>query len=209
MRRGARMLYLRLRSAATMNTPTHFLMTAALRKALPDWEIPRSAVYLGAVAPDVPLYLLSFGGLAYYQAGLGWTGEAAARHIFGTLYFRDPWWIALHNALHSPLSLLAGLALTAMFTRRRLVAARWCTWFLAACLLHSIVDIFTHYDDGPVLFWPLNWNFRFSSPVSYWDHQHYGSQVAILELLLDLALVAYMVGPWIARKVRGFHAVAP
>ena len=53
-----------------------------------------------------------------------------------------------------------------------------------ACLLHSFVDIVTHHDDGPVLFWPLNWHFRFPSPISYWDNAHFGRQVGIFEWIL-------------------------
>ncbi len=43
-----------------------------------------------------------------------------------------------------------------------------------SCLLHSMIDVATHFDDGPVLFWPLDWSTRFASPVSYWDDDHYG-----------------------------------
>ena len=95
-----------------MNTPTHFLMTAALRKALPRLEMVSSAVLLGSIAPDIPLYLLSFGGLFYFHQILGWPLPDAARHIFDTLYFEDPIWIALHNVLHSPLSLLLLLGIS-------------------------------------------------------------------------------------------------
>jgi hypothetical protein len=207
-----------------MNTPSHFLMTAALRKALPRLSMSRSAVLLGSIAPDIPLYLLSFGGLFYFYNMEGLSLEASARHIYGTLYFEDPGWIACHNLLHSPLSLALAFvavcwtrswnfrppALTApkggrisadgsstANTPAASPVADWLYWFLLACGLHSFVDVLTHYDDGPLLFWPLNWSLRFSSPVSYWDPAHYGSIFAPFELALVIALTGYLMLPWL------------
>lgn len=184
-----------------MNTPTHFLMTAALGKAFPRLGMVRSAALLGSVAPDVPLYMLSIGGLAYFHKLQGWTLEESARHIFDTLYFEDPIWIALHNCLHSPLSLSVLLLLTRLVKSVRL--ANWFRWFLVACLFHSFVDILTHYDDGPLLLWPWHWGIRFNSPISYWDHRHYGSEVARFELALVIGLIAYLVGPPLYRRIVG------
>ena len=186
-----------------MNTPTHFLMTAAFRKALPRLRMVRGAVLWGSVAPDIPLYVLSIGGLIYFHQVTGRTLSDAAQHIFSTLYFEDPVWIGLHNCLHSPLSLFGLLTLNTLLLPRTSDWANWIRWFLFACLLHSIVDIFTHYDDGPLLLWPLNWRLRFPSPVSYWDHQHYGNEAARFELLLNLGLIAYLVGPPLYRRTLG------
>ena len=187
-----------------MNTPSHFLMTAGLRKALPGWNMTRSAVLLGSVAPDIPLYLLTFGGLFYFRYLQGWQLSRAARHIFDRLYFHDPIWIGLHNLLHSPLS-LALMAIACVLIRRKFqAAADWLLWFLAACALHSIVDILTHYDDGPLLLWPLHWQWRFSSPLSYWDPNHFGREFSWFELGLDLALIVYLVVPsMVSRLKRG------
>ena len=185
-----------------MKTPTHFLMTAALRKTLPQWKMSRSAVLLGSIAPDLALYGLTFGGLFYFQYVEGWTLRESARHIFGTLYFNDPIWIGLHNFLHSPLNLVLLLIANRIFLSGRPVLATWVRWFLLACLLHSVVDIFTHYDDGPLLLWPLNWELRFQSPVSYWDHRHFGSEASKFELVFVLVMIAYLTGPWILEKLK-------
>lgn len=183
-----------------MNTPTHLLMTAALRKGLPRFRMVPSAVLLGSVAPDIPLYLLSVGGLIYFQQFAGWTLSDSARHIFDTLYFHDPIWIGLHNLLHSPVSLLGLLAINSLLWSRAPGRANWMRWFLLACLLHSLVDIVTHYDDGPLLLWPLDWRLRFYSPVSYWDHRHFGNEAARFELLLNFGLIAYLTVPWLYRR---------
>ncbi|MBW4541248.1 MAG: hypothetical protein KME43_19230 [Myxacorys chilensis ATA2-1-KO14] len=89
-----------------MNTPSHFLMTAALDKALPRVPIVKRAFLLGAIAPDLPLWLLSIGSILYYHLILGWTRAETARLMFDDLYFHHPFWIASHNLLHSPLLLL-------------------------------------------------------------------------------------------------------
>ncbi len=176
------------------------MMTAGLLKTLPRLRMVRSAVLLGSVAPDIPLYVLSIGGLFYFQQVLGWTLSDSARHIFATLYFKDPVWIGSHNWLHSPLSLLGMLAMNWLLKSRAPQWATWIRWFLLACLLHSVVDIVTHYDDGPLLLFPLDWQLRFHSPVSYWDHRHFGNEVARFELLLNLSLIAYLAGPWLYRR---------
>ena len=61
-------------------------------------------------------------------------------------------------------------------------------WFAAACMLHTLIDIPLHYDDGPLVFYPLNWQARFYSPVSYWDPRRYGIPVAIMEHLMVLGM---------------------
>lgn len=102
-----------------MNSPTHFLMTAALRQALPRIPMVRSAVLIGSVAPDVAFYLLTLSSFLYFHNVMGWPLNEAARYIFGTLYFEDPVWIAAHNLLHSPVSLAVGLWVA------RLLRTRW------------------------------------------------------------------------------------
>jgi membrane-bound metal-dependent hydrolase YbcI (DUF457 family) len=176
-----------------MNTPSHLIMTAALSKAMPRWAMPRSAVLLGSVAPDVALWVLSLGGFVYFESILGWGRRETFRHMYDDLYFNDPYWIAAHNLLQAPLVLLFGLGVARLARVRWPRASRWVAWFLAACLLHSVVDILTHHDDGPLVFFPFEWSTRFASPVSYWDHRHFGSKFARFELVFDLALLGYLL----------------
>ncbi|MBW4622371.1 MAG: zinc dependent phospholipase C family protein [Cyanosarcina radialis HA8281-LM2] len=136
-------------------------MTATLDQMWPRTPIHRPAFLLGSVAPDIPLWVLSGGGIVYYHFILGWDMATASRWMFANLYFHNPFWLACHNLLHAPLLLLLGLAL--VWPQRCHIGSvsRWLFWFLLACLLHSLVDIFTHADDGPLLFFPLNWQFAF------------------------------------------------
>ena len=172
-------------------------MTVAAGKLLP-WarNSPRWALALGSIAPDLPLYFLSFGGIFYFRNVLGWESERVFRHLFDELYFNDPGWIALHNFLHSPLMLILLLGLALIIKRRKPRIGRWLCFFLAACMLHSIVDVLTHHDDGPVLFFPIDWQYRFSSPVSYWDRNHFGGRFMVFEVLFDLVVFVFLVWNW-------------
>ena len=187
-----------------MNTPSHFVMTAALDKALPRVPILRQAFLLGSIAPDIPLWILSIGGMIYYQFILGWSAAAAAHLMFDELYFHNFVWLALHNFLHSPVMLLLGLAL--VWKKRRNIGSRsrWCFWFLVACLFHSVVDILTHADDGPLVFFPLNWITRFQSPISYWDTRHHGREFHRFELALNGVLWFYLLKNQVCRSLRKF-----
>lgn len=172
-------------------------MTIAAGKLLP-WaqKCPRWALGLGSIAPDIPLYFLSFGGIFYFRNYLGWEDKRVFSHLFDDLYFKDPYWIALHNFLHSPTMLLTLLALALAISHLKPRLSRWLYFFLSACMLHSIVDILTHHDDGPVMFFPFNWQYRFSSPVSYWDRAHHGGLFMIFEGMLNLGLVVFLIMTW-------------
>ncbi|MDH3604027.1 MAG: zinc dependent phospholipase C family protein [Candidatus Tectomicrobia bacterium] len=195
-----------------MNTPSHWLMTAGLRKYL-QWPLPGAAVLWGSIAPDIPLYMLSFGGMFYYRTLLGWSDTQTFHHLFDDLYFHHPFWIASHNLLHSPTLLLLGLIVLWRWRHSASQVVSWLMWFLLACLLHSVVDILTHVDDGPVLFFPFEWTIRFQSPVSYWDSNHYGTQFSRFEVALDLLLVFYLSGPrvwrWISTRRANMIAEPP
>ena len=186
-----------------MYTPSHLIMTAALRKAVGADRVPRGAALIGSVAPDLPLLVLSLAAPLYFIYRQGWTAREAAQRMFGHLYFNDPWWIAAHNLLSSPTSCLIGLVVCGLLARRGGKRARWWAWFLAACLLHSFVDVLTHHDDGPLLWFPFDWRARFFSPVSYWDPRYYARQFAAFEIGFDIVMLAYVFWPDRKRRAEG------
>jgi hypothetical protein len=69
-------------------------------------------------------------------------------------------------------------------------------WFAVGAGLHTVVDILTHHDDGPLLLFPFEWSYRFASPVSYWDPNHYGDIFAPLEMIFSGALLLYLLVTW-------------
>lgn len=178
-----------------MNTPSHLIINAALHKKNKRGDIVKSAFLWGSVMPDIPLGILIIGFSIYYQFVLGLSPADVMESVFHQAYFNNPWWIAAHNVLHSPLSL--GIYLVVLWRFRQQTGSRghWWFWFVIGCLVHTIIDIPVHFDDGPLLFWPLNWATRFQSPVSYWDPAHYGIPFTIFEIVLDFGLLAYLFFP--------------
>lgn len=181
-------------------------MTAALDKALPRVPIVKVAFLLGSIAPDVALWVLSILGIVYYHFILGWSRAATFHLMFDQLYFHHPLWITAYNLLHAPLLLLLGLSL--VWRGRRNIGSRthWWFWFLVACLLHSLVDICTHVNDGPLLFFPLEWMTRFHSPVSYWDPHYHGREFGKFELGFDSVLLLYLLKERICQLARRWRA---
>ena len=160
-----------------MNTPSHAIIAAALRQALPRLRIPLGAVLWGSIAPDIPLFLLTLD------------------HMLGTFYLHDPVWLAARSALHAPL-VISGLAAVALTAGRGQPRGRWLAWFAAACALHTLLDILTHVDDGPLLIFPFDRTVRFHSPVSYWNPRSHGRAFTAFEVSLDLCLLVYLAVAW-------------
>lgn len=183
-----------------MQTYSHLLMTAVAgdlaRRA--GHPVDRRALLLGSVLPDLPLYVLGAGYIGWaFWLGPALTGQPPPdEHVFGrtfdALYFTNPVWITAHHLLHAPLLIALYAALGAWGRRAGRVwgAALW--WFALGCAFHAGVDVLTHYDDGPLVFFPFNWTYRFQAPVSYWDPAQGGWWFGPLEAALDLALLAYL-----------------
>ena len=185
-----------------MNTPSHFLVNAAVEKSLPDLPIAKTAFLLGSVAPDLPLYILTLGGIVYYHYIQGFTLAKTFKILFDELFFQNPFWIASHNLLHSPLILVTALIFFWPHQHHLGSEQHWYFWFFAGCLLHTALDIPTHVDDGPLLLFPLEWTIRFQSPISYWDPRYYGREFSRFEAILDLILLIYLIPPSLMNFLR-------
>lgn len=180
-----------------MQTYSHLILTAALNHVLKDKaDIPihSTAFLFGSFAPDVALGLLSAGFVIdrrLKKLDQIWCGDE-----FNAIFFNDPRWILSHNLLHAPLLLLL-LTVTGAYVGARLRQTwGWSLfWFALGCAFHSSLDLLTHHDDGPLIWFPFDWKTRFQSRFSYWDRQHGAALFAPLEHLLDLALLVYfMIG---------------
>jgi len=69
---------------------------------------------------------------------------------------------------------------------------RWAQLLTASACLHMLCDLPVHHDDGHRHFLPIS-NWRFESPVSYWDPEHFGLVFAALELTFAIAGLIYVV----------------
>lgn len=180
-----------------MQTYSHFIITAALNKKYKDdskVQVDTWALLLGSFMPDMPLVLFT---LVFWAQRYIFGDTPVDGSIFGAeydnLYFNDPAWIIGHSAFHAPPMIILYLTIGYWFGIRQGKAwARALFWFAIGCGLHSALDIVTHHNDGPLLFFPFDWRTRFTSPISYWDPNHYGAIFAPLEHILNVILLAWL-----------------
>ncbi|MGF1517503.1 MAG: hypothetical protein ACFCVB_06830 [Nodosilinea sp.] len=166
-----------------MNTPSHLILNLALlrRPVAPAMTWP---ILIGALLPDAALFI--FYGWARAQ-GL------SEQIIWGEAYYSEPWQAIFAVGNSIPLGLL-GVALGYSF--RRSWAGPWIGPWIgfwgASMVLHHLADLPLHHDDAHQHFWPLS-SFRFISPVSYYDADHFGLLGATVELVLVLAATACLL----------------
>lgn len=152
-----------------MNTPSHAIINLFLlgKQSLPQANL---SIFLGAILPDIPIFL--FYGWAKLIA------RQSEKQIWSESYYK-PLWQTIVAIFHSiPLALLGWLI--ADYFHWEIVEI-----FFISLVLHSLGDLPVHNDDAHRHFFPLS-NYRFISPISYWDRQHYGAIVSLIELSLVL-----------------------
>ena len=190
-----------------MNTvPTHLIINAAINKKYGSkFNIIRSAFLWGSVAPDIPLMVLSIGYFIFTRFFTAQSVSAGMSNAYDNLYFNDPLWIISHNFLHSPTLLIIFALLLWRFQNQSNLRGKWWLSFVYGNMIHSFVDILTHHDDGPLLFFPFDWQTRFHSPISYWDTKHFASQVFWVEVGINILLAGYLFLPklilWFRKKL--------
>lgn len=179
-------------------------------KSLPPMRL--GALVVGSLIPDLMLTLIAVvtiardmmtGAFAEFDfeesdfslmtaeeiAEMPWTAQ-----LFGIWFFENPWVIAAQQVFHSPLTLIVLIGVAFWLWRRNGSSrAGWFFWMFCASMLHSLIDIPLHVDDGPLLLFPLNWELRYYSPISYWDPDYYGNEWFYFEHALDLVLMVYLV----------------
>lgn len=185
-----------------MQTPSHFLLTAVLTHNAPTRRpsVHKTALLVGSVLPDVSFTLLTAAYGIYYRwfASQPITGSIM-EYLHFDLFYTNPAWIVGHNFFHSLVINGVFLGLGLWGIQRQWRWARPLLWLSIGMLFHTIIDVFTHHSDGPLIFFPLNWTYRFPSPISYWERAYYGRQFTIFEYALDVVIVAYFVWLWFKR----------
>ena len=148
-----------------MNTPAHVAASVLIWRGEQGWG-PAIAVGVGAMLPDLPM----FGFYAYQKL---WAGTTE-REIWSKLYFEANWQLLFDVFNSIPLALLAIAVCYGM-------GWRWGMLLAASALVHVLCDFPLHHDDAHRHFLPFT-NWRFASPVSYWDPNHFGRTFMLMEL---------------------------
>lgn len=166
-----------------MNTPGHYMLNLALLgqaiKPQSNWEIA-----LGAILPDIPIFIFYFVAKFLYKLPEG--------KIWSEAYY-EPFWQNLIALFHSiPLALI-GAAIC--------YRLNWQPGILLfiSMVCHSLLDLPVHHDDAHRHFFPFS-DYRFISPLSYWDPRHHGKIVAFIEMALVLGVnfivLNLLKSPW-------------
>lgn len=164
-----------------MNTPAHVVINLTLLSGGKRRQSPAeiAAVLTGALIPD--LVMIAFYA---YQRTIG-TPE---RTIWRERYYDEEWqtFFDLFNSL--PI-------IAAGWIAARLAGLRTLQALVLSMALHAALDFPLHHDDAHRHFWPLS-DWRFSSPVSYWDPNHYGHIVGWIEIALIAAGIFWLWRHW-------------
>jgi len=172
-----------------MNTPTHLLISSVILARPGDerggkrWNM---AVIAGALVPDAAIFVMFL-----------WTRlieGASELEVWSTVYWSEPWQSLV--AIGNSLPIYAALLGLAVVSRRPVVVA-----FAVSALLHLAFDFPFHHDDAHPHFWPFS-DWRFISPVSYWDPEYFGTLVSLAEATAALALIAVLWRRFSGRLVR-------
>jgi hypothetical protein len=184
-----------------MNTQTHILLAGALF-ARPGREnrLANTAVLIGAFVPDALIFVMFV-----WSKFIG----APEAEVWNVWYFSPPWMTAIDWMNSIPLFL--GVALPAYALRQRSPEFTRYTnallLFALAALVHILGDLPFHVEDGHAHFIPFS-QWRFASPVSYWDPRYFGNVVALIELALGLALITVLWSRFRSRSVLVLAVVA-
>jgi hypothetical protein len=143
--------------------------------------LPKLAIAgaLGGIVPDLPMYAIII--------GLRASGYPLSE-IFGQIYW-EHWWQVSNAIGHSFLlwGALAAISIRPALQDKSSKAALLFA-FSGSALLHSFIDFLCHRDDAHMHFWPLT-EWRFRSPVSYWDSNFYGNYFGLFEAAIGLLLI--------------------
>jgi len=184
-----------------MKTPTHVAINYLLFSRLGMNKKYSKFFLLGGAMPDVPI-CLAFAAIFLWSEDL--TNTVA---VFRGLYESNVVMIGLHNVFHSPLSLFMLLLFSFLAGRYK----KQLDMFIAGCFVHSFIDIYTHVDDGPLMFWPFDLESRFTSRISHWDPSYGGDFVLMAEVCILICAVSlvyyrqYLKPAWgMFRKAKKF-----
>ena len=165
-----------------MNTPTHIIASYALLRKYARTRSEHILILVGGFLPDIVIYILFFWAL---------TTGIPMHEVWDVLYFSDFWqdWIDCFNSI--PVLLI-------FIVVSNLIKWRGGILLCASMLIHILGDIFLHHADAHRHFYPFS-DFRFISPVSYWDPAHYGWLGSLIECSL-LAGALILLWPHITSR---------
>jgi hypothetical protein len=157
-----------------MTSPSHIIYNLFLlgKKSEPQYN---PFIVLGAVLPDIPMFL-------FYPVML--VLGKSSQEIWNVLYFESGWqvmWSISHSLWIWPLSLWVSIALK----------YKKLQYLFGSMILHICLDFVVHSTDAYSHLWPFS-NWRFYSPISYYDPHHFGNIVSVVDAVLCIICVYFL-----------------
>ncbi|MEM7565507.1 MAG: hypothetical protein AAF353_21115, partial [Pseudomonadota bacterium] len=158
----------------------HAVINLYLLRRNPD-HLKTTAIVTGAVIPDLVI-------IVFYAWHL-FLGTPE-QQIWSVEYYNPQWQASIDIFNSIPIFIIA-ILICAKLGKPVLIA------LFASLLLHTLGDLPLHHDDAHRHFFPvLDW--RFESPLSYWDPAHHGNLVALAEFTVVMAASVFL---WIKHAV--------
>lgn len=155
-----------------MQTPGHVILNLTFLGSAFGHE---KAIMAGAIVPDLPIVVLYL----YERAR-----KTPPDVIWSVCYQHEHWLAIIHGAHSVPLAILGMLA-------GWLAHEPAIILFFTSVLAHATCDFPLHAIDAHRHFFPIS-DYRFISPISYWDTRYHGRKVAAIEALLVCACSVYL-----------------
>jgi len=175
-------------------TPTHSLLALAVlaRRNRPKQNL---SILAGSLLPDAFIYVA---WIIYMIMG------KTQSEIWDMLYFQNPvqFWDAFLNSfpIYLGVVVIGWLLSRREFPSTKLIGQ--CAFGLGlAALIHLGTDMPVHASDAHRHFWPVS-DWRFYSPLSYWETDHHATLVTFCEALLGIFVCVILWRRFNAKWVR-------
>lgn len=172
-----------------MNTPAHVIVNLLILGRQDDGK-SQLAITAGAVLPDAPI-------MFFYAV------EKLLNHVPEAVIWTERYyhagWQNLIDTFHSLPLLIAGIGFAWM------ARSKVGLLILGSMGLHVLEDLPLHHDDAHRHLYPFS-DWRFHSPVSYWDPSHYGTIVSQLEIavvIIGTLVLLRRYRTWTGRTIVG------
>jgi len=170
------------------------MLTAAALLTRRGQPYRNAAVLFGALVPDLSIFVLF--GWARIQG-------IAQSDIWRKLYWQEPWQTL--SAISNSFPISAAALVIAIALKSRLLAV-----LAGAMIVHLLMDFPVHADDAHKHFWPIT-DWRFHSPLSYWDPGHNSRFVMLAELAICIASMIVLwqrFSGWVVRSALGVALIS-
>ena len=199
-----------------MMTQTHSLIAATLL-ASPERSVRQnSAILFGSLVPDLAIYALYF-----------WSKfkDIPEQTLWQEIYFTEPMLTitAIGNSfpLYVSLLLICICIIVVQNKHTQLhsnsasnkthywsaITSSAMALFTLAAITHLLGDFPVHAQDAHPHFWPIS-DWRFESPVSYWDHNHHGQAFSVIEAVFGITLSVILFRRFKSLMLRALTALA-